>query len=50
MRVTQKKLDNTLKKLDHIVKVYKKKYSKEPKRDWRMLYPDIISSFLDIYF
>lgn len=35
MRLTQKQLDKTLRQLDYIVKVYKKKYSKDDKRDWR---------------
>lgn len=35
MRLTQKQLDKTLRQLDYIVKVYKKKYSKDEKRDWR---------------
>lgn len=33
--ITQKQLDKTLKQLDHIIKVYKKEYSNEKKRDWR---------------
>jgi transposase len=35
MKVTQKQLDKILRQLDHIIKVYKKKYSKDDKRDWR---------------
>lgn len=35
MKLTQKQLDSTLAQLDHIVKLYKAKYSQEPKRDWR---------------
>lgn len=35
MRLTQKQLDKTLRQLDYIVKVYKKKYSSDDKRDWR---------------
>lgn len=35
MRVTQKRLDKSLRELNHIIKVYKKKYSKDDKRDWR---------------
>ena len=35
MRLTQKKLDKTLKQMDYIIKLYKKKYSKVEKRDWR---------------
>jgi len=36
MRITQKRLDKSLRELDHIIKVYKKKYSKDKeKRDWR---------------
>jgi len=37
MRLTQKKLDKTLKQMDYIIKLYKKKYSKDEKRDWRTL-------------
>ncbi|MFQ6010455.1 MAG: ISNCY family transposase [Candidatus Aenigmatarchaeota archaeon] len=35
MRLTQKQLDKTLREFDHIVKVYKKRYSTKPERDWR---------------
>ena len=34
-KLTQKELDKTLNQLDYIVKLYKKKYSKDDKRDWR---------------
>ncbi|MEM5793510.1 MAG: hypothetical protein QXY45_04125 [Candidatus Aenigmatarchaeota archaeon] len=35
MKITQKQLDKTLKQLNYIVRVYKKRYSKTDKRDWR---------------
>jgi len=35
MKITQKQLDKTLRELDYIVKLYRKKYSKDNKRDWR---------------
>jgi len=35
MIITQKQLDKTLKELDVIIRIYKKRYSKKEKRDWR---------------
>jgi len=35
MRLTQNQLNKTLEQFDRIVKLYKDKYSGEPKRDWR---------------